>query len=59
MLMEKARKVEGVIVLPEGTEERILKAARIITKQKIAKIILLGNEDELLNKEDLFSLDLS
>lgn len=59
MLMEKARKVEGVIVLPEGTEERILKAARIITKQKIAKIILLGNEDEVRKKAEMFSLDLS
>jgi len=45
MLMEKASKVNALIVLPEGTEDRILKAARIITKQKIAKIVLLGKEE--------------
>ena len=35
------------IVLPEGTEIRTLKAADIILKEKAAKLILLGNEDEI------------
>ncbi len=59
MLMEKASKVNALIVLPEGTEDRILKAARIITKQKIARIILLGKEKEILEKASSLSLDLS
>lgn len=32
------------IVLPEGEEERNLKAAEIITNNKIAEVILVGNE---------------
>jgi phosphate acetyltransferase len=37
------------IVLPEGTEERTLKAADFILKESIARIILLGNEEKILN----------
>lgn len=59
MLMEKASKVNALIVLPEGTEDRILKAARIITKQKIAKIVLLGKEEDIQEKGKSLSLDLS
>ncbi|HLP06043.1 MAG TPA: phosphate acetyltransferase [Paludibacter sp.] len=36
------------IVLPEGTEIRTLKAADIILKEKAAKLILIGNENEIL-----------
>lgn len=35
------------IVLPEGTEERTLKAADIILAENIAKIILIGNPVEI------------
>jgi phosphate acetyltransferase len=40
---EKARKLQKCIVLPEGTEPRTIKAASIVTKEKIAKVILVGN----------------
>ncbi len=59
MLMEKASKVKAIIVLPEGTEGKILKAARIITKQKIAEIVILGNKDEINEKARPLSLDIS
>ena len=59
MLMEKASKVKAIIVLPEGTEGKILKAARIITKQKIAEIVILGNKDEINEKARSLSLDIS
>ena len=36
------------IVLPEGTELRTLTAANIILEQQVAKIILIGNESEIL-----------
>ncbi len=42
MLREKARKSSAKIVLPEGGEERIIQAAVYISKEKIAKTILLG-----------------
>lgn len=35
------------IVLPEGTEERILRAADVILQNDYAKLILLGNKDEI------------
>ncbi len=35
------------ICLPEGTEERTIKAAELISKEGIADVILLGNEAEI------------
>lgn len=43
----KAKKNNRTIVLAEGTEERTVKAASIITREGTAKIILLGNLDEI------------
>ena len=43
----KAKAANKTIVLAEGTEERTLKAADIILKEGIARIILLGNEAEI------------
>ena len=36
------------IVLPEGTEERTLKAANQILTDEVADLILLGNPEELM-----------
>ena len=47
-IKEKAKKENKTIVLPEGTEERTLKAANIIIEEGIARIILLGNQEEIL-----------
>jgi len=38
---EKAKKLNGRIVLPEGFEERTIKAARILTDEKLCVPILL------------------
>jgi len=46
-LMERAKANLQRIVLPEGTEIRTLTAANIILKEKAAKIILIGNEQEI------------
>lgn len=43
----KAKEANKCIVLAEGTEERTLKAADIILKEGIARLILLGNEQEI------------
>ena len=45
--MERAKANLQRIVLPEGTEIRTLTAANIILKEKAAKIILIGNEQEI------------
>lgn len=46
-IFERAKNNLQRIVLPEGTEIRTLKAADIILKEKIAKLILIGNETEI------------
>ena len=45
-----AQKANKCIVLPEGTEERTLKAADIILSNKIARLILLGNKETIMSK---------
>lgn len=47
-ILEKAKSKLKTIVLPEPEDERVLKAAEKIAEQKIAKIILVGNEDEIM-----------
>lgn len=46
-IRNRAKLNQQRIVLPEGTEERTLKAADIILGEGIAKIILLGNREEI------------
>jgi phosphate acetyltransferase len=43
----KARVKKRTVVLPEGLEPRVIKAAAAIIKEKIAQVILLGNKDEI------------
>jgi len=47
---EKARKLNGTIVLPESGDLRTLKAAEQITSEGLAKVILLGNIDDVIDK---------
>lgn len=46
-IKENAKKANKCIVLPEGTEERTLKAADTILAEGIARLILLGNPTEI------------
>ncbi|MBW6489644.1 MAG: phosphate acetyltransferase [Lentimicrobium sp.] len=56
-IKNKAIKLDKCIVLPEGSEERTLKAAEIILKEKIARIILLGNKSEIEIKAKELNLE--
>lgn len=47
-IRQKAKQNPKTIVLPEGTEERTLIAANTIIKEGIAKVILLGNNLQIL-----------
>jgi phosphate acetyltransferase len=49
-IKERAIADRKTIVLAEGSELRTLKATSIILKEKIANIILLGNETEIVEK---------
>lgn len=55
-IKEKARKSNKKIVLPEGTEERTLKAADIIIEEKLAKVVLLGNRETIFKMAGELSL---
>jgi phosphate acetyltransferase len=46
-IKENAKRDKKRIVLPEGTEERTLKAANQIIEEEIAEVILLGNPDQI------------
>ena len=46
-IVARAKADRQRIVLPEGTEERTLKAANQILTDEVADLILLGNPDEI------------
>ncbi len=48
-IIERAKANKQRIVLPEGTEERTLKAANLVLTEEIADLILLGNPEEIKN----------
>ena len=47
-IVERAKANKQRMVLPEGTEERTLKAANQILTDGVADLILLGNPDEIM-----------
>jgi phosphate acetyltransferase len=47
-VFQNAQKYQKRIVLPEGAEPRTLRAAEIVTSQKLARLTLLGNREEIL-----------
>ena len=51
-----AKRHDKMIVLPEGTEERTLKAADAVLAEGIARITLLGNPSEIRSLADSFGL---
>jgi phosphate acetyltransferase len=55
-IKENAKKANKKIVLPEGEEERTLKAADVIIEQGFAALILLGNRARIEQKAAEFGL---
>ena len=58
-IKQKASQYNKRIVLPEGNEPRTLKAAEIIIKEKIAQLILLGDENEIVANATQSGLNIS
>ncbi len=58
-LLQKARKIKQHIVLPEGTEERILKATEILLQRNAVDVTLLGDESEIRKKIARMNLHLN
>ncbi len=57
-LLQRAKANKKHIVLPEGTEERILRAAEILLLRDVVKITLLGDESEIRQKIQTLALNL-
>lgn len=57
-LLKKAQANRKRIVLPEGTDERILRAGRDLVNTQAVDIILLGEVDAVRQKVQLLGLDL-
>jgi len=50
MLIERAKRHTMRVVMPEGEEERILRAAEVLCNRGVAEIILLGNLEKIQAK---------
>ena len=57
-LIERAKSDRRHIVLPEGNEERILRAAEILHRRDAVQLTLLGEKDEIQQKIATLGLDL-
>ncbi len=57
-LIERAKKSRQHIVLPEGEEERILRASEILLRRNVADLTLLGNPEVIQHKIGTLGLNL-
>jgi len=57
-LQEQARSDKKRIVLPEGSEDRIIQAADILLRRKTVDLTLLGNEEEIRNRAEKLMVEL-
>ncbi|MEK0145922.1 phosphate acetyltransferase [Corynebacterium yonathiae] len=58
-LIDQARAAGAHIVLPEGDDDRILEAAHVLLRDKVAKLTILGNEAEIKARAEELKLDLA
>ena len=58
-LIERAKASRQHIVLPEGSDDRILRAAEILLRREVTDITLLGDAAEVREREAALGLDLS
>lgn len=57
-LVQKAKANRQTIVLPEGTSDRVLQAADILTRRGVADVVILGDADEVGSKISSLGLDM-
>ena len=58
LLVERARERPRHIVLPEGDDDRILKAAAIVSQRRIAELTILGDESTIRARAAELGLEL-
>ncbi|MER6093775.1 phosphate acetyltransferase [Streptomyces bluensis] len=57
-LLERARSDKRRVVLPEGTEERVLHAAEVLLRRGVCELTLLGPGDQIRKKAADLGIDL-
>ena len=57
-LLEQARSNRRRVVLPEGTEERVLRAADVLLRRDVCDLTLLGDTDAIRKKAADLGIDL-
>ncbi|UXY30016.1 phosphate acetyltransferase [Streptomyces sp. HUAS TT20] len=57
-LLEQARSDKRRVVLPEGTEERVLHAAEVLLRRGVCDLTLLGTVDQIRKKAADLGIDL-
>jgi phosphate acetyltransferase len=55
-LLQQARKIKQHVILPEGEEERILRAAEMLVDRDVAQLTLLGKVNVIQEKIDAMGL---
>ncbi|MGK5733997.1 phosphate acetyltransferase [Streptomyces sp. URMC 124] len=58
-LIERSRSARRRIVLPEGTEERVLRAADVVLRRDICDLTLLGEEAAIRRRAGELGIDLA
>ena len=58
-LKQKAKGKLTTIVLPEGNDIRVIEAASIASKEKLAKIFLVGKQQEIIDNAENKNLDMT
>ncbi|MFI9205547.1 phosphate acetyltransferase [Streptomyces sp. NPDC053048] len=58
-LIERSRSARRRVVLPEGTEERVLRAADVLLRRDVCDLILLGEEEAIRKRAAELSIDLA
>ncbi|MEV7086950.1 phosphate acetyltransferase [Streptomyces sp. NPDC093085] len=58
-LLEQARAHRRRVVLPEGTEERVLRAADVLLRRDVCDLTLLGDTDTIRKKAADLGIDLA
>jgi len=58
-LLDRARSDQRHIVLPEGEDDRILRAASTLLRRGVAKLTILGDEGDIRSRATELGLDIS
>ena len=56
---KKALQANRRIVLPETSDERVIRAASLILKEGLAQVVLVGNQEAIMNSAKAYEVSLS